>query len=691
MGNRVKIVEDKIATFRKKYYLNLFLRGTILSLALLLAYFLFATLIEYNLWLAKGIRLSLFLLFFGAIGYCLFRFLREPLLWWLSGRGIGKEQSAKIIGQSFPTIQDRLLNFLQLSALSSNRNVLVEASLEQKASSFEGFSFESIIDLGENKRHLKYLAIPFILFAIIFFVNQKIFTQSTDRIIHFGQEFAPQAPFEFIIENEKLVAFPNEDFVLQIRLKGDAIPNASYLIADQQRLKMEALKDEEFTYTFEKLQQDFSFQIEAAGFYSSPFKIKIVNRPELLDLKVLVQFPRYIGRQAQELINTGNLEIPEGTRIKWKLNTSNTQQASIFFTSDKGPEQIQQSDNQLFEYSKNFFSPNEYSIILENENSKNKDRIAYHVDVIKDQYPTILLDHLKDSVLFKSIVLGGNIQDDYGLSTLVLHYQITGKERSEESNVIPIQITPGQSQQNFFYHWTLDSLKLQAGDRLQYYVEVWDNDGVHGRKSTKSVSYQFELPGEEEFKAEIKRSQASTENEIERSLNKAKLLKESIEEAEQKLKGKQSLDWQDKKMLEDLIQQKNTLDDAVKQLQEKNKLLEQKKEAFSEQNKRIQEKSEQIQKLMNELLDDETKKLFEELEKMLRENQDPSQIQKMLEKMDRQEINIEKELERTLALFKQLQYDYKLEQAIQEIKQQEEKQEEILERRNWLGIRKRIK
>lgn len=685
MGNRVKIVEDKIATFRKKYYLNLFLRGTILSLALLLAYFLFATLIEYNLWLAKGIRLSLFLLFFGAIGYCLFRFLREPLLWWLSGRGIGKEQSAKIIGQSFPTIQDRLLNFLQLSALSSNRNVLVEASLEQKASSFEGFSFESIIDLGENKRHLKYLAIPFILFAIIFFVNQKIFTQSTDRIIHFGQEFAPQAPFEFIIENEKLVAFPNEDFVLQIRLKGDAIPNASYLIADQQRLKMEALKDEEFTYTFEKLQQDFSFQIEAAGFYSSPFKIKIVNRPELLDLKVLVQFPRYIGRQAQELINTGNLEIPEGTRIKWKLNTSNTQQASIFFTSDKGPEQIQQSDNQLFEYSKNFFSPNEYSIILENENSKNKDRIAYHVDVIKDQYPTILLDHLKDSVLFKSIVLGGNIQDDYGLSSLVLHYQITGKERSEESNVIPIQITPGQSQQNFFYHWTLDSLKLQAGDRLQYYVEVWDNDGVHGRKSTKSVSYQFELPGEEEFKAEIKRSQASTENEIERSLNKAKLLKESIEEAEQKLKGKQSLDWQDKKMLEDLIQQKNTLDDAVKQLQEKNKLLEQKKEAFSEQNKRIQEKSEQIQKLMNELLDDETKKLFEELEKMLRENQDPSQIQKMLEKMDRQEINIEKELERTLALFKQLQYDYKLEQAIQEIKQQEEKQEEILERTKELA------
>ncbi|HRI79843.1 MAG TPA: hypothetical protein PLR06_09945, partial [Cyclobacteriaceae bacterium] len=121
MGNQVKIVEEKIASFRKKYYLNLFLRGTILSATILLAYFLFATLIEYNLWLARGIRLSLFLLFFAAVGYCLYRFLREPLLWWFSGRGIGKEQSAKIIGQSLPTIQDRLLNFLQLSAITNNR------------------------------------------------------------------------------------------------------------------------------------------------------------------------------------------------------------------------------------------------------------------------------------------------------------------------------------------------------------------------------------------------------------------------------------------------------------------------------------------------------------------------------------------------------------------------------------------
>lgn len=689
MRSQVKVVDEKIASFRKKYYLNLFLRGVILSLSLLLAYFLLASLIEYNLWLARGIRLSLFILFFAAVGGCLFSFLREPLAWWLSGRGIGKEQSAVIIGRHFPTIQDRLLNFLQLSASTRNQGPLLEASLEQKASTFEKFSFESIIDLRENKRYLKYLAVPFGFFIVLFIINQKIFTQSADRIIHFNQEFSPQAPFTFTIENDKLVSFPNEDFVLKVRLEGEAIPDAAYLVAGQQRLKMESLKPGEYSYTFEKLQQDFKFQIEAAGFYSSPYTIRMVNRPELMSLTVFLQFPRYIGRPQQQLQNAGNLEIPEGTKIRWKLTAAHTQQASILFSSEKGPSPMQQADNQLFEYGRGFNSPDDYSITLENENSKNKDRISYHIDVVKDQFPSIAVEHLKDSVLFKSIILAGNIQDDYGLSQLDLHYLVTGKDKEERAGSIRLGIDVLQSQQNFFFDWRLDSIHLSAGDRLQYYLEVWDNDWVHGRKSTKSTAYQFELPGSEEFKADIRHSQSSTESEINKSLTKAKSLKEAIEEAEQKLKGKQSLDWQDKKMLEDLIQQKNSLDQLVEQLKEQNKSLEEKKDAFSEQNERIREKSEQIQKLMNELLDEETKKLFEELEKMLKENQDPAQIQKMLEKMDRQEINIEKELERTLELFKQLQYDYKLDQAIQEIKEQGEKQQEILENTQELAGEKK--
>ena len=214
--------------------------------------------------------------------------------------------------------------------------------------------------------------------------------------------------------------------------------------------------------------------------------------------------------------------------------------------------------------------------------------------------------------------MGGSITDDYGLTALKLNYQIIKGNKELPLSHIVIPIAQSQQQQNFYYQWTLDSLKLEPGDKLSYHFQVWDNDGVNGRKSSRSANYTFSLPGKEELKDQISKSEQSAENKIDQSLQKAKELKQSIEEAQQKLRGKQTLDWQDKKMLEDLIKQREKLDQAIDALQKENELLEKKKDNFSEESERIKEKSEQIQKLMNELLDEETKKMFQELEKLLK-------------------------------------------------------------------------
>jgi hypothetical protein len=608
MDSRLDRVSQNISSFRRKYYLNLFVRGTLLTITLLLAYFLLASLLEYTLWLGKETRLALFTLFFLTAAYCIYRYLRNPILWWLSGKGIGNEESARIIGGHFPAIEDRLVNFLQLASVKQGRSILLEASLQQKAQLFDRFTFDRIVDLSENKRYLKYLAIPFIIFAFIVLVKREVITQSTERIVNFDREYSPQAPFRFYIEDQKLVTFPNEDFTLHVRLEGEAIPDAAYLVIGQQRVKMEVQKAGYFTYTFEKPQQDLSFQIEAAGFFSDTFSLRIVNRPDLLALHLQLIFPRYIGRPAQVLQNAGNMEIPEGTKVTWKVQTSHTEKATINFDAESSPNPMQPIDNEYFTYSKGFFNPDGYTITLDNIHSRNKDQISYRVDVIKDQYPSLVVDHLRDSVLYKSVMLAGTINDDYGITKLALHYELSGNGREVTDGSILFDIS-NQPQQNFYYSWSLDSLVLSPGDKVQYYLEVWDNDGVHGPKSTKSAAYQFELPTDEAFQSEIRRSQASAENELERSLNQAKSLKESIEEAEQRLKGKQALDWQDKKMLEDLIQQKNNLDKMIDELKKSNQLLEEKKSAYSEQNESIREKSEQIQKLMDELLDEETKRL----------------------------------------------------------------------------------
>ncbi|MBS1490089.1 MAG: hypothetical protein JSS93_06155 [Bacteroidetes bacterium] len=672
-------ISQKISSFKRKFYLNLSIKGSLIVLAFGLGYFLIASVLEYYFWLGQGVRFLLFISFLLLSFACIYFFLGTPLRWWLLKRGLSEEESARLIGSFFPSVADRLLNIIQLSSKAKN-DMLARASVAQKAQQIENVSFEQAIDLTKNKKYLRFLFIPIAVIVILTFVDSTIFTKSPERIIRFNQEFSPEAPFRFLLQNEKLSAFFNEDFVITLSIEGKSVPEACYLVSESQRWKMERVAPGRFSYTFERPQHPMRFQFQAAGFFSAPYLLTLIKRPDITSLKASLSYPKYTGKVSEEINNAGNLQIPEGTLVRWSMQANNASSAFIEFMSVKHPEKMQVIENQYFQYKKVLYNSDQYSIFLKNESVLSKDIISYSIETIKDQYPEIVVENLRDTVLYKSVLAAGSLKDDYGLTELFLHYEL-----GEVKKKIRIPIETGRQQQNFYFNWAIDSLRLSPGSRVNYYFEIWDNDEVNGRKSTRSATYVLALPSQEEIKTAISSQQQLAEKAIDKSVEKARSLKRSLDDIRQKLKGKQSLDWDDKKMLDDLIRQKQKLDQTIDELQKENQLLEKKKETLPNENEKIKEKSEQIQKLMNDLLDPETKKLFDELEKLLKANTDLQQVQKMLDKMDRKEINLEKELERTLSLFKQLKFDYKLDQAINEIKSAAEKQEHLAKKTDSLS------
>lgn len=678
MGNELNSINQKITSFKRKYYLNLFIRGSLLTALIIISYFLLAVLIEHNLWLSKMARFGLFAVFFLLVGISVFRFLKAPFSFWVNKKGLSEEESAKLIGAHFPSVADRLLNLIQLSS-NKNQNALAEAGIRQKSGQLKDIEFDSAVDFRVNNRYWKLLIVPASIIVILVFVDSTIFTQSTKRIIRFNQEFSPEAPFKFIVKNENLNAFFNEDFTFKLSLEGNAIPQSAYIISNGQRWKMENMAPGIFEYVYEKIQDPVSFQVEASGFISPLYKINLIQRPEISQLQISLNYPPYTGKRSETISNAGYTEVPEGTLITWFVKTNHSSQAEISFEPSGSRDKMQLSDDQVFTFKKRLVGSTAYNILLQNNESVNRDKISYSIDVVKDQYPQIVIDNLKDSVLYKFIAIAGSAKDDYGISGLDLNYSVSknGKEGAIKKLSVPIS---KNLQSNFFYQWNIDSLMLEPGDKISYHLQVWDNDGVNGRKSTRSSSYIFAMPTKEEMATDISKNQEATETKLDESLTRARELQKNIQNAEEKLRGKQNMDWQDKKMLEDLVQQKQKLDQMIQEMQKQNSLLEQKKDSFTKEDERIKEKSEQIQKLMNELLDDETKKLFQELEKLLKENNDPQQAQKLLEKLDKKELNLEKELDRALELFKQLQFDYKLDQAINEIKSQKERQSDLIKK-----------
>lgn len=673
---------DQLQAYKKKYYLNQLLRGSIISVLLLLVAYLVFSSLEYSLRFSSPMRAVLFFAFLALLIGMVGTFVVLPILRLLDNRRqLSSEEAAQQIGTYFPEVGDKLLNTLQLSGLSADQNALIQASIEQRSQELGVFTFTDAIPLSQNQRYLKYLSIPFSVAILLWIFFPQLLRDGSTRIIQYQQDFVPVAPFQFQVTNNSLTAFRNEDFKLSLALTGSALPDAVYMEANGRRLKMIATGGGQFEHTFSKIQQDIDFRFEAAGFSSAKNSISVVNRPNLKNFNVRLDYPNYLGKSSDRLANVGNLQVPQGTRITWQFNTLDADSLQLSFESQSENLILQPSGNQLFEYQNSFLETEQYGITLFNEFSANREEISYLLDVIPDEYPTISLDQFQDTTLYQYVILGGNIADDHGLTELLLRYRITeaGQEPIERFETVSLNLNTTQISQSYYERWAVDTFNLEEGDKLEYYLQVFDNDGVNGRKATRTGQYTFALPSTEEIEENLDRIAQQTEGQLDKTLQQAQQLREKLKENQERLQGKNNLDWRDQNQLQQMLEQREQLEEAIQQMQEQLKENNLQQSTFNEPSPELQQKMENLQELLDEVLDPETKAMWEELKRLLEEQADKEQIQDMVEDLNRSEKNLEEELDRTLELFKRFQAEMQLENALDKLNELQEQQEELSE------------
>ena len=672
----------QLLSYKRKFYINLLLRGSIFTAALLLAVFLIVNAIEYFGRLDTTLRGILFFAFLGTALFSFVFWVLNPLLR-LSNlrRPLTDEEAARQIGTHFADIKDKLLNTVQLQK-NPSENLLLAATLEQRTRQLSVVNFTDAVQFKENNRFLKYLFIPalFILFIAVFQIN--FFTETSARIVNFTKHYAVPAPFTFQLKNKNLEAFKDEDFIVELGLQGSAIPENILMVVNGRKSKMQPSDGQQFKYLLSRLQKDTEFYFEAAGFTSDSYTVQVKERPSLLFFDASLVYPAYLRRQNETLKNVGNLVVPEGTSIQWKFNASGTEKLFVKFQNTPEPFASVQSDKSTFSFTRQARKSENYQLKLANAFSTNREEINYYLEVIPDQFPKITIEQLKDTSLFNYLVLGGNVSDDYGLSQLGVFYKVLRKNadaKAAKQITIGLPLNPSQSIQNFYYQWNLDSLKLNPGDKVEYFVQVWDNDGVNGAKAARSSQFLFEVPDEKALEHDLDAKTAQAESQMNKSLKEMNKLQKEIEGLENRIKAKKNLDYQDKKMIEDLVSKKQEMNKQLEQLKNELKEIKDKRERFTEQSPKLTEKIEQLQKLMDKLLDDETKKLYDELQKLLEQNRN-NNTNDILEKIQKKEVNLEKELERALEMFKQLEFEQKLEKEVNELKKLAEDQQKLSEK-----------
>jgi hypothetical protein len=672
-------VLNQIKEYRQKYYQNQLLKGLIFTIAVGFSTFILISTLEYYGRFNSSVRAILFFTFILTILYSSYQWFLRPLISLYGLRTpLTDEHAARQIGAHFPEIGDKLLNTLQLGSISGAQTDLIEASIQQKSKELLVVRFSEAIHFNENKRYLNYAIGPVVLLILILFLKPAVITKSSDRIIHFKNEYN-DAPFSFVLTSKTLKAYRNEDFNLTLKLTGEALPQQVYLVQNGTRFKLTDSGKNNFTYEFKNLQRDLSFSFEAAGFHSESYKLLVVERPSLLSFDVSLVYPAYLKKPAETLTNVGNLTIPEGTRVEWNFKTSATKNLALAFEGEESPIPAK-ANSKSFAFDRTIRKSGTYSVELKNEDSPNSEKIGYYLNVVPDRHPEISLENFQDTTLYNFLVLGGGIKDDYGFTRLQLVYTLLKDDPSAKSKntggVINIPFNKTTNTQSFYFQWFLDSLQLSAGDKIEYYAQVWDNDGINGPKSTRSETARFHIPSKDKLEAAIDEQAKKTEQQIKTALRSAQSLEKDLKNLENRLKSNKDLDYQEQKQAEEILKKRDALIEQLKALQEENRSLNEKSQQFKNPNQETQKKLDQLQKIMNELMNDETSKLYQELQKMLEQKQS-ERMTKLLEKIRNKEKNSEKELERTLTLFKKLQLEQKLSAISEDLKDLADEQEKL--------------
>lgn len=685
-SNNYQILIGKLDRFIRKYYKNQLIRGALVSISATLIFYTTIVVLEYYGHFSAGIRATLFYSFVGITGSILASMVLVPVFkLYKLGKNISHDQAAEIIGDHFTDIKDKLLNTLQLKEMADSQNAgegsLLAASIDQRIFDLKPVPFQKAIDFKENRKYLKFVLPPVLGILLLLFTNAEILTDGTDRIVNHNEEFAMELPFEFIIQNDELNVVEQEDFELGVRLKSDvSVPDNVYIEIDGNQFRLNKENTVKFNYLFKNVQKDTKFRFFAEGYYSEEFELSTLPNPTLLNFDIELEYPKYIGKQDETIRNSGNLVIPAGTKVKWNFHTKNADHLRISFNDTSYT--LSQFDDNNYTFNKRFFRNKRYAIAAANQFVQGKDSILYQVNVIPDNYPQINVEERADSMSTKRVYYRGEIKDDYGFKGLTFNYKFVTSDDStrvlNELETFQVPFNASQTQDQFFHFWDLEKLGIQAGEELEYYFEVWDNDGINGSKSSRTAAKKFKAPTIDELNDQTDANNEEIKETLEESLEKAKELQEDLDALQKELIDKKNLNWQQKQKIENVLQQQKDLQEQIEQLEDMNKQNNQQQQEYQQLDDKVLEKQKQLEELFDDIMTDEMKELFDELEKLMNEmNKDD--IQEQLENMDLNNEDIEKELDRTLELFKQMEFEQDLEEVIEKLDKLAEDQEQLAE------------
>ncbi len=201
----------------------------------------------------------------------------------------------------------------------------------------------------------------------------------------------------------------------------------------------------------------------------------------ILKNEIIVVPPSYTGLPANP-VSDRNISVPEGSKLTWAIEADqNIVKASVVLNNDTSNWRL---DQPRFAHELDVKHPALLSLAITVQ-----DTIAFrspliNLEVIPDKIPEIRIEEEREFQSFswnedKSVTISAFVRDDYGVAGIDLVTTISrgsGESVKFSENRFPVNSSRTNTQYSeVSYSMDLDSLGLQPGDELYYFLEARDN------------------------------------------------------------------------------------------------------------------------------------------------------------------------------------------------------------------------
>jgi len=627
-----------------------------------------------------GVAVAAGLRHWRAVGWSYETYLRHVE----KGSGLTRNEviNAQELSRRLPSMDDPLTRGLAAQAVELG---------ESKVSSLP---FSALARSRSLKQPLIRTAVASVVATLLLVASPDAFRSSAARLLRPGVRETPPAltfriePGNATIDRgqtvrvQAVVPTQLEDATLVYRANGGAwksLPMGSIAGGVQGESEFRS-----FTAELDQVVEATEYAVSAGRQRSELYRLDVVDPLRVTGYEKRVAPPAYTQlAPSQALEADGHLDVLAGSQVSLGLQTTRRDAEGRLIFADGRSIPLETKSGERPAASFVARESGEYRVELTGRAGEgggaatNWTSDPFRLDVSPDRYPTLTQLSPPPKMQLPpemSVDLRAECLDDFGITRLDLVFQrndgapqtrtLARWQREREARVSE--------------PWNLEEVLMTPGDQVRYHLELTDNDGFSGPKTTRGPECEIVFPTLEEMYAAQAEDRDEQVGSVAKMLDEQKKLREELKKSVQEMKADKKMGWEDQERLRELAERQDKVSEQIDKLAES---LDQSLSRMDQANmfspemaQKVQEIGDLVREIQSPAFKEQMERLRDAMQKL-----DRRAMEQALEKLQLSQEELEKSLDRTLEMLKQVLAEEKLDALVQQAEQLAQEQKELNE------------